>query len=227
MGSPRLALGKAEKDGDCPGPVAQISSSFEVVKQWCYALEFDRNLDFKRSTDSCFLIKVSDKPKKSVTLPKKGKLVTSKTLTLSGFGTIRSVLNSTVRVAAFLNLTVNCNSHALSGCFSSTTTACKKYLSVRGSGVWVQVCKRLEAQCQFAFRFVAEDFGTQVFHWMYYREQCDVVGREYGTYVTPHLAEHMSGWILRTSKDYPLKATDVFSLFPTVIFRQVFFLPHG
>ena len=47
---------------------------------------------------------MANKPKKSVTLPKKGKLVNSKTLTLGGFGTIRSDLNSMVRVAALFTI---------------------------------------------------------------------------------------------------------------------------
>ena len=193
-------------------------------------MNFDRKIEFQKikTTYSWFLIKVANKPKKNVTLPKKGKLVTSKTLTLGGFGTIRLDLNSTIHLAEFLNHPIYCNSHSLSGCFSSTTTACTKYLSVRGSGVWVQARKRLKTVCQLAERFVPEDFGTQVHHWKDYREQCDLFGRKYGTYVTPHLAEHMSGWVLRTWENYLWTSSDIsrFFNFPIAILWTDFSLPN-
>ena len=70
------------------------------------SVEFWSGFEFPKvkTTYFWFLIKVANKPKKSVTLPKKGKLVTSKTLTLGGFGTIRSDLNSMVRVAALFTI---------------------------------------------------------------------------------------------------------------------------
>lgn len=72
-------------------------------------------------------------------------MVAGKTLELKSFGTIR--------------------------CFSATTQANTKYLSVRGS----------------------RDFATQIHYWSAYRERCDQAKQPYGRYVTPQLAEHVSG----------------------------------
>ena len=77
-----------------------------------------------------------------------------------------------------------------SGCFSATTCACTRYLSVRNSRD--RVAKPFECD---GFLSYLQDFATQVHFWTLYREQCDLLGIPYGKHVTPHLGEHFSGQI--------------------------------
>ncbi|CAK9106284.1 unnamed protein product [Durusdinium trenchii] len=95
------------------------------------------------------------KPRKDAKLPRKGKLVCGKSLTLSGFGTIR--------------------------CFSATTQANTKFLSVRGS----------------------RDFATQVFHWVDYKKAVRDAQQVPGKFVTPELGEWLHGIPLGWSNPEP------------------------
>ena len=76
--------------------------------------------------------KVCKKPKKDVVkLPEKGGMVPGKTMTLQSWGCIRPDLNF-----SFNHIPLAFALKSTAGCFSATTCANQKYLSVRGSRDW-------------------------------------------------------------------------------------------
>lgn len=149
----------------------------------------------------------------------KNGMMPGRTALMTSWGTIRLALNK-----AALFYLKKC-SELLAGCFSATTCANTKYLSIRGARDRCSVTSCLESETNCSCNAVPvdddyiivapnqakhivimepkstiwlswQDFGTQVYHWKEFQKACKSHGKVPGRFVTPQLAEHVAGCFL-------------------------------